>query len=233
MAEVWEPTPPYYASLDLRRLLAGAIAGAGSSAGAEIREVDMEGEEEGGPVAVAAAAAEDADGSARPAAASRWAALEDEDAAAAAVRAKRSRAVGTAWPANRDTTNGAVVAKTAAVDDWRDLLGRQATIGGAPSPKPRGIIGGQRALGGGGKRVRWPDEATEEASGGGFCIGGLSQQLENVYVLEGLGPPPQDGATGGAAAGHPASFAEAARAERQAEASLDFRKILLGRGGAA
>lgn len=42
------------------------------------------------------------------------------------------------------------------------------------------------------KSVRWADEAPED---GGFAIGGAAlRQLETVYVLEGLGPPKDQGA---------------------------------------
>lgn len=65
--------------------------------------------------------------------------------------------------------------------------------------------------------MRWADE--EPATQSGFRIGG-SQQLETIYVLEGLGPP-KDNASGAK------SFKDQMKAERSSERQA-FRGILLG-----
>ncbi|CAK0770761.1 hypothetical protein CVIRNUC_003799 [Coccomyxa viridis] len=69
------------------------------------------------------------------------------------------------------------------------------------------------------KRVRWPDEV--DAQDFGFSIGGASrQQLETVYVLEGLGPPKDEAAAG-------RTFADQVKREHQSEGK-SFRDILFG-----
>lgn len=79
-----------------------------------------------------------------------------------------------------------------------------------------GSLGG--SLGGGGTRsVRWADQ--EPSSQTGFRIGG-SQQLETIYVLEGLGPP-KEHAPGSK------SFKDQTKAEHSSERQ-NFRDVLLG-----
>eukprot|EP00884_Botryococcus_braunii_P006620 jgi/Botrbrau1/1595/Bobra.0185s0014.2 len=71
------------------------------------------------------------------------------------------------------------------------------------------------------KSVRWPDEVVHSA---GFSIGGaLRQQLETVYVLEGLGPQQESSEV----LNRHISFAEQLKADKRSEQEA-FRSILLG-----
>lgn len=72
------------------------------------------------------------------------------------------------------------------------------------------------------KGVSWADQSSLDI---GFAIGGASrQQLETVYVLEGLGPPPADKSTAGSDG---PTFADQAKQHRTSEQQL-FRSLLLG-----
>ena len=255
LSEAFEPTPPFYAALDLGTLLGRQKSSAKGGAGAkgEIREVEMEGEEDG--AVDAGSGGEEEGGAGRTTAvSSRWAALEDEQGKEAGAGAgergqragKRGKAAGEGGKAA-----GSGGGDGAAVDDWRELLSRQqqqqqsglqgpdgGAGGGAAAEaeaprKPRSILSRSwldgSVAGGSGRRVRWPDQAEEEAAAGGFKIGGLSQQLETVYVVQGLGP---SGGEGGGPRPTQQAFGDAAKADRRRE-GVGFRNILLGRGGAA
>lgn len=264
----WEPTPAVYTLLLLDGLLGrgggSAATGSGSDSIAEVEMGQDEDEEEqagagggGSPAQGSDSEGEEPSRRARPAAASRWAALEDGS------EGERPGAAGKKRKKQSSSKSGAGGADGLAVDDWRELLagGKQqlaakaaagaGAAGGKGSGTPRGIL----SKGSGGsaskKRVRWPDE--ERGSGGeeeaqeaepGFRIAGgktgttAKSGLEVVHVLHGLGPPSQleDGSAG--VAPHPGSkqqgadkFAAAARAEHHTEADA-FRHLLLSRGGA-
>ncbi|KAA6429066.1 MAG: hypothetical protein FRX49_01176 [Trebouxia sp. A1-2] len=214
-AAQWQQTPAVYPLLDLGPLL-GLNKKKSKQGG--IAEVEMEDESE-------SAASEDEEESAQEPAvkpvSSRWV-TEAEEQPVKSAGSKRALAQGQG-PSKRAKPQVAA----ADTDDFDGLTAgldgffgkKQGRRGMHDNAKPtRGVLRKGGSLGGGGTRsVRWADQ--EPSTQTGFRIGG-SQQLETIYVLEGLGPP-KEHAPGSK------SFKDQIKAEHSSERQ-NFRDVLLG-----
>lgn len=149
------------------------------------------------------------DGSVSPPATakSRWADLDDD----AAPEEQSERHSGS----KRRRTSEASVAEDAEAIFYPMSPAHSPVVEAPYAKRLRGILtsGGSN---GSNNRVKWPDqEHGRDLSDGSFVLGGSTEQLETIWVLEGLGPPSDRKQHD--SSGHPTSFEDMVKGDHVAE----------------